>query len=584
MGWRLLRHTLRSQRRGLAAGIGVGLVWTVGKTASPLLVRNAIDRGITKRQGSLLVWALLLLAAGGIAAIFTGLRRFYAFRESRQAETYLRERLFAHLQKLHFAFHDASQTGNLMSRAASDLQQVQAFIVMIPMTVSNGAMVLASAVIMFTMHPLLALVALAPLPFVNVLARRFSHAIHPASMAIQRESGELSTVVEETISGIRIVKGFGVENRQRARLGKEADDVYGASMGAARVRSKFVPMNDSLPSIGLVLVLAYGGTLVLDGRLSIGKLVAFNAYVALLVWPIRNLGQIVALAQRAAAACERVHEVLATEPAIVDPPHPATLPKRSSGQVGRVELRDVTFGYGTANEVLSHFDLAINAGESIALVGATGSGKTTVARLLPRFYDVEQGSVCIDGIDVRSLRVRDLRRAVGIVFEDTFLFNDSVSANIAFAEPDAAPERIERAARLAGAHEFILELPDGYDTILGERGYSLSGGQRQRVAIARAILADPRVLILDDATSAVDPTKEHEIRDALDVVMRNRTTIVIAHRPATIAVADRVAFLDGGRVAAIGTHEELLATNERYREVLAAVDDDDAAPLDAEVR
>jgi ATP-binding cassette, subfamily B, bacterial len=568
MGWRLLRQTLRTQRKGLAAGIGVGLAWTVGKTASPLLVRNAIDKGITKRQGNLLWWSAALLVAGLIASVFTGLRRFYAFRESRQAETYLRERLFAHLQKLHFAFHDASQTGNLMSRAASDLQQVQAFIVMIPMTVSNGAMVIASAVIMLTMHPLLALVALAPLPFVNVLARRFSHAIHPASIAIQQESGELATVVEETISGIRIVKGFGVENRQRTRLGKEADDVYGASMGAARVRSRFVPANDSLPSIGLVLVLAYGGTLVLDGRISIGKLVAFNAYVALLVWPIRNLGQIVALAQRASAACERVHEVLATEPAIVDPPHPQKLPKRLGA--GRVELRNVTFGYGRLVPVLDNFSLEIAPGESIALVGATGSGKTTVARLLPRFYDAESGSVCIDGIDVRSLRVHELRRAVGIVFEDTFLFNDSVAANIAFAEPDAAPDRIERAARLSGAHDFILELPDGYDTILGERGYSLSGGQRQRIAIARAILADPRVLILDDATSAVDPTKEHEIRDALDVVMKNRTTIVIAHRPATIAVADRVAFIDNGQVAAIGTHDELLATNERYREVLAA--------------
>lgn len=570
MGWGLLWATLKAQRRGLLVGIAVGLFWAVGKTAAPLLVQRSIDRGIEARQGSLLMWACLLLAAGVVASVFTGMRRWYAFRESRQAETYLREQLFAHLQKLHFAFHDSAQTGNLMSRAASDLQQVQAFMVMIPMTVSNAAMVVGSAIVLLFLHPLLAIVALAPLPLVNILARRFSDEIHPASMAIQRESGELSTVVEETVSGIRIVKGFGVEERQRRRLGKEADDVFGASMEAARVRAKYVPLNDALPAIGLVLVLAYGGTLVLDGKLSIGELVAFNAYVSLLIWPIRNLGQIVALAQRAAVSCERVHEVLATEPAIVDPPHPAKLPSRRSGQVGRVEFRNVTFGYGTGNSVLLNFDLTVEAGESIAIVGATASGKTTVARLLPRFYDVEAGSVLIDGVDVRHLRVHDLRRAVGIVFEETFLFNDTIAANIAFAEPDASPDRIEQAARLSGIHEFVAGLPDGYDTLIGERGYSLSGGQRQRVAIARAILADPRVLILDDATSAVDPTKEHEIRDALDDVMRNRTTIVIAHRPATIAVADRVAFIDDGRIAAIGTHDELLATNDRYREVMVA--------------
>ncbi|HEY6415678.1 MAG TPA: ABC transporter ATP-binding protein, partial [Acidimicrobiales bacterium] len=331
-----------------------------------------------------------------------------------------------------------------------------------------------------------------------------------------------------------------------------------------------------LPNIGLIAVLGYGGHQVLNGNLSLGSLIAFNVYIAMRVWPLRMLGMIVAQAQRAVVSAERVDEVLATDPLVADSPHPVGLPAArpnggaSGGPVGAVAFEGVRFSYGSRVSVLDGFDLRVRPGESVALVGATGSGKTTVARLIPRFYDVEAGRITLDGIDVRDLRLRDLRQAVGIVFEDTFLFSDTIAANIAFADPDAPHAAIERAARLAGADEFIGDLGDGYATRIGERGYSLSGGQRQRIAIARAILADPRVLILDDATSAVDPTKEHEIRDALTSVMRGRTTIVIAHRPATIALADRVVLVDSGRVAAEGTHASLLATDDRYRQVLAA--------------
>jgi ATP-binding cassette subfamily B protein len=350
----------------------------------------------------------------------------------------------------------------------------------------------------------------------------------------------------------------------------EADDVYGASMAGARVRGRYWPILELLPSLGLVLVLWVGGHRVLDGDLTIGELVAFNAYVVLLVWPMRMLGWIVAMAQRAIASGGRVAEVLATEVEVAEVAHPQALPRRDVGEVGRVELRDVRFGYRAGRDVLSGFDLVVPPGQSVAVVGATGSGKSTLARLLCRFYDVDAGEVLLDGVPVGRLRLHELRRAVGLVFEDTFLFSDSIAANIAFAEPDADPAEVERAARLAGAHDFIVGLPDGYDTLVGERGYGLSGGQRQRVAIARAILADPRVLVLDDATSAVDPSKEHEIRGALTEVMRDRTTIVIAHRPATIALAERVVLIDEGRVAADGTHGELLASSARYREVLAA--------------
>jgi ATP-binding cassette subfamily B protein len=339
------------------------------------------------------------------------------------------------------------------------------------------------------------------------------------------------------------------------------------------VRSAFLPALDLLPNLGLLAVLAIGGHLVLDGDMSRGQMLEFMQYIGLLIFPLRNLGMTVAFGQRAAAALLRVNEVLSTDPEVADPPQPIALP--AGDEVGALEFDHVSFGYSAEAPVLRDFHLAIPAGTSVAIVGATGGGKSTVARLLVRFYDVQIGAIRLDGVDVRDLTLSDLRRNVSIVFEDTFLFNDSVGANISFARPDAPQSEIEHAARLSGAHDFIEQLPEGYDTMIGERGYSLSGGQRQRIALARAIVANPRVLVLDDATSAVDPSKEHEIREAMRTVMTGRTTLVIAHRPGTIALADTVVLLDDGGVAATGTHDELLATSERYREVLAALAEDD---------
>ncbi|MFN8017631.1 MAG: ABC transporter ATP-binding protein [Acidimicrobiales bacterium] len=558
------------QRGGIAVGVVAGLVWTVAKVSVPALVERAIDQGMAVGdQAAVFHYAELIALAGVVIAAFTGIRRYSAFREARLAEAVLRDRLFAHLQRLHFAFHDAQQTGQLMSRANNDLQQIQNAVVLVPLTIANLATVLAVIVVLVRMDPVLTVLALGSLPAVNVLAKRFASKLQPVMAGVQQESAELSAVVEETVAGIRVVKGFAAEGTQRARLGTEADDLYDVSMRGARIRSTYWPALELLPNVGLILVMAYGGHQVIDGQLSIGALVAFNAYVVLLVWPLRMLGWIVAMAQRAASSAQRVHEVLSTDPEVVDPHHPKALP----GGGGEVALDGVRFAYGPGvPPVLDGFDLHIPAGQSVALVGATASGKSTVAKLVARFYDVDQGAVRIDGVDVRDLALKDLRRAVGLVFEETFLFSDTIAANVAFADPDAAMEDVERAARLAGAHEFVTELPEGYDTEIGERGFSLSGGQRQRIAIARAILADPRVLILDDATSAVDPTKEHEIRDALGEVMRGRTTLVIAHRPATIALAERVVLVGDGRVLADGTHDELLRTSAAYREVLASAE------------
>ena len=363
---------------------------------------------------------------------------------------------------------------------------------------------------------MLAVLALGALPLLSLATARFSHRLHPVSLPLQNELGDYSGVVEESVAGIRVVKGFGTESRQEDQLAVEADQVMDRALAGARLRANFLPLVDFLPALALVIILGYGGHLVLQGQLQIGDLVAFNTYILYLLWPLRLVGMLVAQAARSSAAAGRIDELLATDAAITDPTHPAALPAGG----GEVRFEGVRFAYGTGPPVLDGFDLVMHPGEAVALVGPTASGKTTVARLLPRFYDVDAGRVLIDGVDTRELSLRDLRRAIGIVFEDTFLFTDSVAENIAFAEPDASMDLIRNAARLAGADEFIDALPDGYDTLIGEHGYSLSGGQRQRVAIARAVLADPRVLILDDATSSVDPTKEHEIRSALREVMR----------------------------------------------------------------
>ncbi len=574
-GWRLLREALIGQRGGLMLGMLVALGWTAARIMVPRFIQLGIDRGV-QGDDSLWRWSSLIALAGLVSGIFLGFRRLVAFRNARLIEARYRDRLFAHIQRLHIAYHDETATGELMSRANTDLQMFQNVVTMVPITTGNFLIVIGVVVIMLFMNPVLALLALVGLPAVSILGRRFSSLLHPALLGVQRESAELAGVVEETISGIRAVKGFGSAPVQSAKLAKEAEDVFEQSMMAATVRAKYLPAIELMPNLGLVVVLAYGGHLVLERDLTVGELVGFNLYVLMLIQPLRMLGTVVAQGQRAIAAGERISEVLSTAPAIVDPAKPKTLPAQGRG--GAIRFNNVSFSYANESQnpvsVLEGVNLDIKAGESVAFVGATGCGKSTVAQLLPRFYDVTAGSITLDGIDVRHLRRQDLRRAVSLVFEDTFLFSGTVYDNIAFANPGADRNLVRQAAQRAGALDFIEELPSGFDTPIGERGLSLSGGQRQRISIARSVLADPRVLILDDATSAVDPSKEHEIRAAMSEVMGGRTTIVIAHRPATIALADRVVLLDEGRIVASGDHADLLATNERYREVLAAETDD----------
>jgi len=574
-GWRLLWRMTGRNRRTVAVGVLAGLFWTLTRVIIPSLTAAAIDDGILRgHTGDLVGWSVAILLLGAASATCSGLRRYLAFTVAYRVETDLREDMFANLQRLDFRFHDQAQTGQLMARGATDLQQINQFMVMIPITIANAVTILAVTGILFYINVPLAAIALASLPILNLAAKRFSSQIHPVSMNLQEELSGLSTVVEETVTGIRAVKGFGAEGTQARQLARSADNIFDRIIHLARIRAFFTPLLDVLPALSLAFVLLYGGFAVVHHDLSVGDLVAFNLYVVMLVGPFQMVGQIIAQAQRAVASSQRVSEILDAEPRIYDDPHARPLPEGG----GEIRFESVRFGYGEGGRpVLHDFDLTIRPGESVALVGATGSGKSTVARLLARFYDPEGGRIVLDGVELSHIRLRRLRRAVAIVFEDTFLFSSSVADNIAFAEPDTSLEKVVRAAKLAGAHEFITQLPEGYDTMLGERGLSLSGGQRQRLALARAILADPRVLVLDDATSSVDATKEHEIRDALTQVMSGRTTIVIAHRPATIALAERVVLLDHGRIVAQGTHEELVENNERYREVLAQAEALDAA-------
>ena len=565
-GWRLMREAIRVNRKMMYLGILAGLLWAVARVAVPSLAGAAVDHGVAKADWSAARnWMLLIFAVGAVQAICTGVRRYAAFGLAMRVERDLRMRLVAHLQTLHFAFHDRAQTGQLMAYANTDIQQINNVVLLIPLTIASTIQMVAVAVILLLRSPGLAFFALAALPLLNISATRFSHRMFPVGLALQEELSDLSGVVEESVTGVRIVKGFGVERLQRTRLAAEADSVYDRSMDQARLRANFVPQLDFLPALGLVGILWFGGHQVISGHLSVGDIVAANLYVLMMIWPLRMVGMLLAQLPRSAAAAGRINDVLVTDPAIEDVPHAKPLPDGP----GEVRFEGVSFGYAPGRRVLDGMDLVVPGGQAIALVGATASGKSTVARLIPRFYDIDSGHIRVDGTDVREARLRDVRRAVGLVFEDTFLFSDSVRSNIAFADPEASMEAVVRAATLAGADDFVRELPDGYNTVIGEHGYSLSGGQRQRIAIARAVLADPRILILDDATSSVDPSKEHEIRAALAEVMEGRTTIIIAHRPATIALADRVVLLDGGRVIADGTHEGLLESSAEYREVLA---------------
>jgi ABC-type multidrug transport system fused ATPase/permease subunit len=560
--WRLVGF-LRPYRRGVlvsfvlaAAAMGVGVL-------VPYLVGQTVDE---VRQGGADLWPLALAVAGAgvLRLAFSVSRRLLAGRVSLGVEYDLRNRIYEHLHSLELAFFDAQQTGQLMSRATVDLQSVRFFLGYGLIFIMQSALtILIAAAVMFAVEPGLAAVALAPMPFVIWIAFRYGRLNRPASQEVQQRIAELTAEAEENLSGVRVVKAFAQEQRQLRRFRQAVRRVFDQSMVSTRLRAFYSPLIAFLPQLGLAALLFVGGRQAIEGTLSVGDFVAFYGYVLMLTSPMRMLGIALGMAQRAVASGARVFELLDRRPRVTAPPEAPSLPPGA----GRVELRGVAFAYDGGEPVLREIDLDVEPGRTVALVGPTGSGKTTLVMLIPRLYDVDEGAVLVDGVDVRSVDPASLRREVAVVSDDAFLFSASLAENIAYARADASEDDIRAAAERAGLGELVEELPEGLDTLVGERGLTLSGGQRQRVAIARALLAEPRILILDDATSSVDATTESRIKSALREVMEGRTTFVVAHRLSTIALADEVVVLEGGRVAARGTHSALLEGSELYREI-----------------
>jgi ATP-binding cassette subfamily B protein len=481
----------------------------------------------------------------------------------------LRNIMYGQLTGLSFPFYDRVRTGQLISRANSDIRAVQLYLSFAPYLLVQCSISLVAFAYMLAINVPLAILAMLPMPLLFVAGRRMQRSLFPASFLIQSRLAEVATVVDENINGVRVVKSFAAERSRLTLLQKAATNVCWANVKDADLRARWTPMVQNLPRVGMAIVLLYGGHLVIQGKMGIGSILAFNAYLLMLQVPFQVFGNLIMLGQRSSAGAKRLYQVLDEKPSIMDAPQALEL----TGASGDVQFNDVTFGYGDGPDVLKGFSLRLRHGETVAVVGRTGSGKSTLARLLPRFYDVRAGSVTVDGHDVRDLTLHSLRDTVGIVLDEPFLFSVSVRDNIAYGRPDADIADIERVARLAGAHEFITELPGGYDTVIGERGYTLSGGQRQRIAIARTLLVNPPVLVLDDATSSIDVQVEQEIHAGLRTLFAGRTTLIIAHRPSTISLASRVVLLDGGRIVADGTHKELLASTPLYAEVLAQADE-----------
>ncbi|MDA4885404.1 ABC transporter ATP-binding protein [Streptomyces sp. MS2A] len=538
----------------------------------PLITKVIIDDVIGAKTRDMAVWAGLLVGAALAVYALTYIRRYYGGRLALDVQHDLRTDMYGTITRLDGRRQDELSTGQVVGRATSDLQLIQGLLFMLPMTIGNVLLFLISLVIMAWLSLPLTLVALAVAPALWLIARRSRTRLHPATWYAQAQAAAVAGVVDGSVSGVRVVKGFGQEEQETGKLREVGRKLFAGRLRTIKLNATYTPALQAVPALGQVAMLALGGWLAVRGHITLGTFVAFSTYLAQLVGPVRMLAMVLTVGQQARAGTERVLELIDTEPSIED--GTKTLPADAPATV---EFDDVAFGYDTAEgeprPVLDGLSFEIRAGETLAVVGSSGSGKSTVSLLLPRFYDVTRGAVLVGGHDVRELTLDSLRAAVGLVPEDSFLFSDTVRANIAYGRPDATDEEIEAAARAAQAHGFITELPDGYDTTVGEHGLTLSGGQRQRVALARAILTDPRLLVLDDATSAVDARVEHEIHEALKQVMRGRTTLLIAHRRSTLGLADRIAVLDWGRLADLGTHEELQERSALYRRLLTDPDE-----------
>jgi ABC-type multidrug transport system fused ATPase/permease subunit len=547
----------------------LSIVLAVGSQAAAIgiayLTGTGLDKALTAPTARQLytVAALVLLVGAGRAVFMSG-RRLISGRQALGVEFDMRNALYAKLLRLSFGFYDRHQTGQLLSRATVDLQTVRFFLGYgLVFFFQNVLTIVAATAIMFVVNWRLALVATAVTPLIVVFAYRYSSVAHPVLRDVQQRMADVATVAEENIVGVHVVKSFAQERNELDKFSDRTERVFARSIDANKQRALYVPLFSFLPLIMQAGVLLVGGRMVASGTLDLGTFFFFNVLVVMLVMPLRMLGMWVGQSQRATASGERIFEVMDEPEEISEKPDATEMPPGD----GRIRYEQVTFEYAPGRPVLHDIDLELEPGKTVALIGHTGSGKTTLASLVPRFYDVTEGGLTIDGADVRDVKLQSLRREIGIVSQDPFLFSATVRENISFGRPEATDEEIARAASLAQAHEFIERLPEGYETVIGERGITLSGGQRQRLAIARALVMEPRILILDDATASVDATTEAKIRLGLREAMKGRTTIIIAHRLSTISLADELVVLDGGSIVGRGTDEELLQTNAVYRDI-----------------
>jgi ATP-binding cassette subfamily B protein len=554
-----------AHKRIFIASLVISFIGLIFQVQIPNEVAQAIDDGLKKGGTPLSQFVIILVVLSLLRFVCNYFSRLLLLRTAYRIEYDLRNIVYEHLSRMSFSFYDRVQSGQLISRANSDIRAVQMYLSQAPFILVQCSIVFLAFAEMMSINVPLAFVALSTMPFVFIAGIRMRQQMFPVSWLIQARLADVATVVDENIQGVRVVKSFAAENEQLRVLTASAKRAEWANIEQAEIRSKFAPLIENLPRLGQALVLLYGGYLAINGDATIGDIAAFNAYVLMLVPPFRQLGFVMMMGQRAAASAGRIYEVLDEQPHIVDHPGAVDLVEC----LGDVHFDHVRFDYANGTPVLDDFELHLRPGETVALVGRTGTGKSTVARLLGRFYDVTDGAVRIDGHDVRELTLPSLRHHIGMVLDDPFLFSVSIRDNIAYGKPDAAFEDVAAAAIAAGADEFIRALPEGYDTVVGERGFTLSGGQRQRISIARTLLVNPPILVLDDATSAIDVQIEQQIHAALSRLMTGRTTLIIAHRLSTISLADRVAVVENGRVIAEGTHTALLATEPRYVEILA---------------
>ena len=572
LGWiRRLWPVVAGHRGIFAIALGASIVSLLCGVAVPRIMMAAIDQALDARTRPLSGFILLIGGLGLLRGIGGYISRSFLFRVAYAIENDLRVMLFEHFTRLSFSFYDRVQSGQLISRANSDIRTLQMFLTFGPLMCLTLLSFAAAIGLMLSISVPLTLVTILPLPFVARLGARLGRLTFPISWIVQARQAELATAVEENLSGVRVVKAFAGERSQIEQFDRIARQLQWINVRQAQVQAANAPAMEAMPRIGTAMVLLVGGWLAIEGQLTLGAIVAFTTYVVMLQSPFRMFGFFLMMMQRAAASALRIYEVLDESPEVCDRAHATDLCSPS----GTLQFRNVSFSYGEGPPVLDGFSLEIPAGQSVAIVGRTGCGKSTIGRLLARFYDVGDGAVLIDGEDVRDFTLSSLRTQIGVVAEDPFLFTATIHENIAYAQPTASREQVRDAARAAGAIDFVEKLPMGFDTVIGERGYDLSGGQRQRISIARSLLANPRILILDDATSAIDVEIERAIHDNLGNLLATRTTIVIAHRLSTIALADRVILVDEGRVIADGEHAQLMRSEPRYAEVLAHFGDEE---------